>query len=101
MGIEKDSRDHAILYAMVRWFARYRKHNPPELAEIVPPRKLTEEEGPLRSYGKQPVSSSMTGLKDRGYVSKTTFHGKTLGYTLEEKGLEVIEELDTPQQYDH
>lgn len=99
--IKPDSPDHVILYAMVRWFARHKDANPPALAEIVAPERLCDLEGPVGFYGKSYVNSRFPELKEQGYVTRATFHGRSMGYVLTEESLEALDELGTPQQYDH
>lgn len=101
MTIEKNSRDHVVLYAMVRWFGRHREDNPSLLAEIVVTSKLAEQEYPVGFYGKDTAYHIMSKLHDHDYVKQAKFHGKTIGWVLSEKGLDKLEELGTPAQYDH
>lgn len=98
--VKKDSPKHVVLYAMLRWFARYNDVIPPEFAEIVVVAKLQEDEYPVKFYGDY-VYTVVSNLKERGYIEDVSFHGKVIGVRLTEKGTDTLEELGTPTQYDH
>ena len=87
---------------MVRWYNKYRKRMDNEyLAEVVVPKKMYRQEYPVRFYGRDKLHHDKAQLHDAGYIKEVRFHDEKIGYVLSEKGMNTLEELGTPQQYDH
>jgi len=43
----------------------------------------------------------MVRLCEKGLVEKTKYYGKVLGWQLTDDGIDLIEEMGPPKQYDH
>lgn len=100
--LKPNRKNHVVLYAILRRIRVKRKRGVEDtLAIIVPQWELLEEEYPVRFYGSQALSSTLYSLEEKGYIEKMKVYRKTVGYTLTEEGMDIIEEMGKPKQYQH
>lgn len=100
--VEPNREKHVLLFAMLRWFARHREQDYNVLApDVVVLKALYEQEGPLGFYPRKHVRRHMYQLEEKGLTKRVSYYDKTLGWTLTQEGIDLLEEMGRPKQYDH
>lgn len=99
--VEPHKPTHVVLYGIFRWQQRHRHEDTPLPPEVTFPRALREEDGPVGMYPQSLVGTKFRRLVDLGYVETVTYHGKTLGYRITDRGIGLVQELPVPKHYDH